>query len=676
MSVPFRSTLLAIVLCALLAGPASGQGKAPPSWEEIEQLASEQKLDAALKGAEARLGAARGGADEAEWTKALIKVTQLRLGLHGYETAVRALREQRWPEGALARSAVELFYAHSLVAYAQGYSFEIRRRERVESKDAVDLRAWTLDQITAEAHRAYGEVWRRREALGRAPLSTWAEYLQPNNYPKGIRDTLRDAVSYLWAELLTDSGLWSPEHSNELFRLDVKALARGNPQASAKVKLEDPEVHPLARLGAILDDLEAWHLGQGRKEAALEARLARTRWLHRAFTEPEDQRLLREELRSRLSGFTGVPWWSMGQATLAELWHDVGEMFQAHALAAEGLRAHPSSVGGQKCLALVKRIEAPDFQVTAMAADGPNRRSIQVSHRNLKSLSFRAYRMDVDALVARWKDYNLLPQGEQLLALMHARKPDAEWTVALPATPDFRSHDTYVTPPLEQKGLYVLLASADPRFGQKNNRIVSLRMSLTDLVLVVRQDEHGAEARVIQGESGQPIAGADVELYRYDWNIGHRKVSVKKTDERGWTRLDLPRSSGGAYFVIARSGGQVAFDTQQLNVFERAAPTGNTAALVYTDRSIYRPLQKILWKVVAYRGRADPASYRVLPNAKMRVELRDGNGERVDSKAVVTNAFGSAVGEFTVPAGRLLGNWTIVSDPPGQASLRVEEYKR
>src|SRR5262249_51476605 len=151
------------------------------------------------------------------------------------------------------------------------------QRERVEAKGPVDLKSWTQEQIYQEAQRAYLEVWSIREQLGHTPIASLSEYIQPNNYPPGVRDTLRDAVTYLWVELLADTTGWRPEQSNELFRLDLKVLLRGNAGASKKIKLDDPAVHPLLRIAAILDDLEAWHTSARQREAALEASLARLR---------------------------------------------------------------------------------------------------------------------------------------------------------------------------------------------------------------------------------------------------------------------------------------------------------------------------------------------------------------------------------------------------------------
>ena len=97
-------------------------------------MSSEQKFEEAANLVTRRREAAQKAGDEAEWTKALIREVQLRTGLHGYETAVRFLKDQPWPQGLLVRTALELFYAQSLVNYFHVYSWEIQQRERVESK--------------------------------------------------------------------------------------------------------------------------------------------------------------------------------------------------------------------------------------------------------------------------------------------------------------------------------------------------------------------------------------------------------------------------------------------------------------------------------------------------------------------------------------------------------------
>ena len=113
-----------------------------------------------------------------------------------------------------------------------------------------------------------------RDALGKEPVAAAELVVDPNSYPKEIRGTLRDAVSYLLVDLLADTAGWTPEQSNEVWRLDLGALLKGESGDVAQIDLAAPAVHPLTKICAVLNDLEGWHSGAGRKGAQLEARLA------------------------------------------------------------------------------------------------------------------------------------------------------------------------------------------------------------------------------------------------------------------------------------------------------------------------------------------------------------------------------------------------------------------
>ena len=360
-------------------------------WKEVERLVSEQKFEEAAGRVGKIREAARAAGDEANEAKALVREVQLRTALHGYETAVRFLKDQPWPQGLLPRTTLRLFYAQSLVTYAQAYGWEIGKRERVASTNAVDLKAWTRDELQAEAVRAYVEVWKDREALGRVSVNAVAEFVEPNNYPKEIRGTLRDAASYLFAALLADTAGWRPEQSNGVFTLDANALIAGDAGVSRLVKLDDPAVHPLLKLGAVLDDLEAWHAAAGEREAALEARLERLRRLDAALTNAGDRAAIRKDLAAKLPGYSAVPWFAMGKAELADLTRSTQGSFAARSLPDRGpVAATAPRRGGAGARGASERgfpfarrrvqgLEMPAPRPTSGAGGRPGRRASRAS---------------------------------------------------------------------------------------------------------------------------------------------------------------------------------------------------------------------------------------------------------------------------------------------------------
>jgi uncharacterized protein YfaS (alpha-2-macroglobulin family) len=664
-------------------GPASGtgeKGEAMPGgadWKEVDRLIEEDRYQAALDRAEEILGAARASGDEEEQTRALVRAVQLRMGLHGYETAVRFLSEQPWPEDSLQRTVLDLFYAHSLVVYLRVYSWEIAQRERVAGDDDVDLTAWTREQIVGAAERAFAAAWEQRGAWGTRSVAAVGEYAEPGDYPERIRGTLRDAVTYLWVELLADSSLWEPADSNRLFLLDVGELLAG---PAGSPELTDPAVHPLIKIALLLDDLESWHRAGGRLEAAFEARRSLAERLHAALSQEDDRALVRERLEGDLDRLgREQAWWSVGMATLAEMVQQEtapDALVRARALALAGEEAHPERLGGRRCRALRLMIEAPSYGLQAMSHDGADRRSLVVRHQNLPELHFRAYRFDLRSRVERSRDYNLLPAWREIASIVAGQVPTAEWSVELPATEDFRTHDTYVVPPLSEPGGYVIATSAREGFGRADNRRGAVVLIVGDLVLAAESDEESWRLTARSGRSGDPVAGARLALYRADYRQGHRRVAETTTDEAGVAVLARQGDErGGGFFLLGESeGGSALLELQ--GVGRHREPGEPTASLVYTDRSVYRPRQEVLWKVVAYQRGATAERYATLAERGLHVELVDANGEVVAGTDVTTNQYGSASGRFAIPEGRLLGEWQIRTDLRGASALRVEEYKR
>ena len=661
---------------------ANGRPQQPSDRLRLDRLIGEQKFEEAAKEAARIREEAKRRGDEKVWTWALIKEVQLRVALHGYETAVRFLKEEPWPQSPLERDMLELSYADSLVTYHNAYSWEINRRERVEAKGPIDLKAWTKDQIFIEARNSLMRVWEDRARLQDSRAKDFPDFWNSGDYPPGIRETLRDSVVYLMDRLLQDTDFWTPRQSNETYLLDLDKLT-GEPvsEKTAAAVLKSDGAHPLEKLCALLGEHETWCRRSGRPEGALEARLTRLEALHGSFSQEEDRSLIRRRLAEALSKYHAYPWWATGQALLAEFTQaeDAPDaLIRARKIAQQGVEAYPGSPGGKRCLHIVKSIEAPGYSVEIMKTDAPGRRSIELIHRNIDRLFFRACPVDLMERIRVAKDFNLFPEWREALDIMEKRKAAAAWQVDLPATPDFRDHRTFVEFPSSlASGLYLVAVSARADFARPKNYLQGLYIIISDLVLLRRDGADGSkEALVLSGETGNPLAGIAVDLYAYDWRKGHHLAESLSTNDQGAVVFSS-RQRDGNFFLLAKKGTETALDSSYLYFYGRPKPSDISSALIYTDRSIYRPGQKIYWKILAYQGRPDLGRVRIAANRTASVWLEDINGQRVAEAVRTTNDFGTASGEFVIPAaGRPLGAWRLRTQPEGYAQVRVEEYKR
>jgi alpha-2-macroglobulin len=654
---------------------AEWSGNFTEGWQQFEQLTKEQKYEAASSLVEKMLASANSAKNSVEWTRCLIRFTQLRISLHGYETAVRFLKDQPWPGDLTGSSVLNLYYAETLTTYARNYSWEINKREKIDTKGVADLKAWTRDQIYEEAQKAFENVWKNRAQLGEIPKTQWKEYLNPNDYPTDIRATLRDAVSYLRVDMLADTNGWQPDQLNEIYRLNLKSLLDGK---AAELSLVDPARHPLEKISFILADLESWHYQKKEREAALEARLERYRQVHQHFTEAEDRKLIQGDLEKQLKPLASIPWWSEGMAQLAEfvrIENEPDSLIRARQIALQGKAAFPDSIGGKHCLAIEKQIEAPDFSISGMQNDNPQKKSLLVTHKNLGKVYFRAYLIDLLKTIETSNDYNLLPSGRELEKLTVDSTPILQWEVALPSTPDYRTHKTFAIPPMTKAGAYLIAASARPGFPKADNRLQGLYMTVGDLTLITRQNGMDVQVTALSGSTGKPVVGAEVMLYRFDWNKRHQRIESKTSDEKGIAEFHIAQENS-QYFLVARRGDQIALDPQHLYSFRASQPSERSSTFLYTDRSIYRPLQKILWKAVLYKSSVNGTRFETSPASTFIVSLKDTNHQAVSTQTVTTNNFGTASGEFVIPAGRALGHWYLESSWTGQTGIQVEEYKR
>jgi hypothetical protein len=166
-------------------------------------------------------------------------------------------------------------------------------------------------------------------------------------------------------------------------------------------------VHPLVKIGALLDDLEAWH--KDGSAAQLEARLERSRRLRASFTDEDDLERIRKHLETLLPAYRGDSWWAMGMGELAEIVVTQGNLVRARQLARQGAEAYPGTPGAQKCTSIVAPSRLP------RASSRPCRRTPTATllrgHHRTSTRSSSARTPSISKRLSSARDYNLLPSG-------------------------------------------------------------------------------------------------------------------------------------------------------------------------------------------------------------------------------------------------------------------------
>src|SRR5690606_22808606 len=245
-------------------------------------------------------------------------------------------------------------------------------------------------------------------------------------------------------------------------------------------------------------------------------------------------------------------------------------------------------------------------------------------------------------------------------------------------------------PRLEKGNYLVFAAGKDPKEGYTYGfmQVTSLSLSKTEF------DKYSVY-RALDRTTGQILNDVKVE-FRFD----RASTVVKSTNETGEIKYEKTSHRNGTNEVIATRAG----DTLSTNYWpgyysnstannEDDAPHAKT--LLYLDRAIYRPGQKVHFKGVLLQHIKKKTS--TVPDTWVEVFVDDPNGEEIQTYRLKTNKYGSFTGKFTLPSSGITGEFEIyaeedtIEDSPfwdkvmadgdydddgSKLSFRVEEYKR
>ena len=579
---------------------------------------------------------------------------------------------------------MNLHKAYFIKSYIERNSWQINKRELIDSDKPLTTKQKTMAQLRADAHTAFSKAYqyslKRNDpisALNSLPTKKLKGYFSEGDYPKNVRGTVRDTVTYLWLDSLKNMSSWSPAQSTQVYDFSVPALLK-NPYNEA-INPTDASTHPLKVAVKLANDLEQFHKANGHPEAAMEAFRVKTQIIVNARsgerTLQQAIQALQLRIRQQQNSGQSLPWVNQLRLDLADYIRRVDtptKQIQRIAVLRQCLAEHPKHRLHESCQAVSDGITRPQFNLTTMKSDGLNKRSLLLDYQNMEQAYFRAWKLTPEqALQGIYQRSKLLKE-----LLKTPASSQYQWNVALKKTSDYQMHKHYVTPPIKQKGYWLIGVSTDQGFVE-SAQLTWAEMSITNLVADVRPENLDLNVTTYLGESGQIAANVDVELWQF--NYSNRNVVTRAAVGRsgGDGLVKLRSNPNVGYRLALKYRDDFAMIDQLSPGYRQYAGQEQTKnSLIFTDRAIYRPSQKILWKVVAYHGDSDKGRYQVFPNSGGWVKLLDANGKLVKQVSVKTNSFGSASGEFTTEPGRLLGNWRIQTSWGGSRGVSVEEYKR
>ena len=551
-------------------------------------------------------------------------------------------------------------------------------RSATEGTDDKDFTTWDLRRLFREIDTLYRDILKDEAVLKTIPVSTYAEFLETGNMPAELRPTLYDFAAFEALDFYTSEEQAGAQPEDAfVIEADSDALA-----PAAQFRRYNPDTtdvdSPRLRALRLYQDLLSYHRNDKNRDVVLDADLQRLRFVrHAAVGESAAGRYV-DRLKELVEGHRESPLSSLALSDLAQEAYDQGDFVTALELARRGAAAHPESIGASNGNALASRITAKEFDVRTESVIAPAKPSaLVVQYRNVTALYVRAVAADFSSYLSGKEGRNVFWASDEHIRLILTRPAAAAWTAALKPTADYKTTSTLITAPALKSGFYWILASAKNDFSSTGNKIVATSVWVSELGVVTGGPGTGIEGLAVHNASGEPVPGADVTLYEWDYNKEALiKQDTARTDASGAFHVRPSEAHRNTLLHVRDAAGREVADTQVERPFERAE-SDSPQTIFFTDRAIYRPGQTIHFKGICLSPERAKNDYRVLPRQNVRVLLRDANRQEVTSLTLTSNDFGSISGSFTAPTDRLTGEMMIEAVAPrGSCDIRVEEYKR
>jgi uncharacterized protein YfaS (alpha-2-macroglobulin family) len=683
----------ALALAALSAAAA-------PTPETADQLFDKHRYEAALPLYEAQLKSA----DQETRLKALYRTVECEALLFRYLEAAARAEKAALPAQPLWRARLLLLRAEAQREAAAQYAGAAPTDAEQGSADNARR---TAKEWREAASRSYAALYPLRAQLALAPLTNEAYFVETKDASLAETPSFWDLAASRWTDYLLERS------REDASGTKPEALAL---LAPAYAPRWSPKDSPAAQAAALMEESSRLD-GAGR---ALARELWRLRRAQIALDRPD---LLTPPKDGSDTTAAAIALWRRWvdefaqPGARAEAGERAAQRLNLQAKYADAVdlckrleRDWPSERGSLRCAQLRARIELPVLTLSGKFAPPPGKGALRVNVRNLDAVRLRLYKTSVAELTgfARGRaaqDWSPLRSlDEQVLSYFAAKAPDYAWSAPSKAALPYGYADVAADPPAAlAPGLYVALASADDQFAPKASMLSGVIVNVTELFMIATSGPSGSEADfvfdpagprartaagfhyyAVDALTGKPAAASLDAFTRANWGSVRRETA--RFDENGMAELPADFSlvwgenRGSSADALATSGPSLAFAQGSLWVSHSVPPP--IQLFIDLDRPIYRPGQEVRGKVTVLRRL--PRGFSAYAGAaKAALTVSDVNGQLVSSRTLTLDAYGTASFSAPVPAGRLLGRYSVsasLSDFGGGfsgfESFSVEEYKR
>lgn len=671
------------------------------AWKKADDLINKKGLpESALKEVKIIYAAAKKEKNNGQLIKALLFRVSLQQ-IKEEDADIKTIKEIEKEIGTAAEPVTSILnnlLAEAYWQYFQNNRWKLYDRTNTKSFSKTDPETWSIDDFHQQISKLYLTSLQNEKLLQQTTLDAFDPIISKGTM-RHLRPTLFDLLGFR-ALAYFENDERSITKPADAFEINTASAFDPAADFVTRKFITTDSLSLQHKALQLYQQLIRFHLNDVKPDALIDADIHRLVFVNRTSTHENKNELYRSALQHLIKQYSNQPSVAQASYLLAKDYTDFAATYdfkkhktndalnpryyyqKAAAICKEVMAQKTESEGKANCNNLLFSIEQKDISIITEKVNVPGKpfRSM-LSYRNINKAYFRIVKMDKKAFEElqnrNWED----EYWKKITALPAV----TNFNYSLPASDDHQEHSTEIKINSLPTGSYMLLASADENFALSKNILAAQYFHVSNIAWM----HNGNEFFVVNRESGQPLAKANIVLWEGVYNYDQR-IYIQ-------TKADTYTSNANGNFRITKAPGkdsynrtlEVRYENDFLHLDDRAYAyvyqgkkepideKKERRVFFFTDRSIYRPGQTVYFKGIVTTKDAATTKPKIVAGLKSKITLYDANGEKVDSIEVTGNEFGSYSGKFVLPVGKMNGDFRLEENATGAAiSISVEEYKR
>jgi uncharacterized protein YfaS (alpha-2-macroglobulin family) len=646
-------------------------------WKTVQEFANKQLPESALKEVEAILVQAQQEKDSPQVIKAMVCKMRFILEKNPDEAPVLIKDFEAYTEKSTDPAERALLHSMTAELYAQYYQkdqWKINQRPEIKGIVPEDINEWTKNIYFDKITKHLAVSIENRAVLQQTNAQKFKELFNVGSDSPTMQPTLFDFLSYRTIELLQKISQTTTIKNllNKVQLFDLSEFSTLKLDTAFQNSIENHVVKTYQQLLDFrLKEKGAW--------AIVYADLHYLRYLKQQTNLPNADSLYIVTLNKLKDQYSDneVVVEVMGELANYYLTHSDNNIHNkkiAAKICNEGISRFPNYCRIGMLKNMQQKIERKSLSIHFKQVAKPaTKLKVQIESTNISKLQLTVYKVDATAL--EYLNYNQNRHVEKLLypkrTLVKTKK------IYVRRNRYFRNVTTDVDFKTGDYGIYEICVE------EYSNKKVSDRaikaFTVSDLAFMRRTNESNrTSVYVLDRMTGMPVNDVTVSVYDPKWTenaYSTNLMNISTTDKDGMCQYPFKEKNASKHVLIFEKVKDCYFTSDSYSYFNeyRNYENKDVRLNIFTDRSLYRPRQKVYFKGIAYIS--SKSTQEAIAGEEYEATLFDANGQKVSSKKYTTNEYGSIAGEFVLPEGGLNGTYRIKIGNNSQ-TIWVEEYKR